>query len=265
MHVHIHMHVQLQSQVVLCRISRQMLQYSTEENSHRFGELVGLHQQKEGIAEQRRSLASRIAEHQEEKTLHEYHARVLEEEEGELAIQEKNVEDQMSLLLGSLAAVRPPPPPPPPPPDAPPPHIHRHGVGEDYDPSMDVGEEGVDRMAENAASEEKRYANQWMDLQGNSKGWKGNGREEWTNAQGIPKQYTPCLYFFKAPGGCKKDTSCEFSHSDIFCQEPYASKMKSLSWERKSLQERKPPPWGQRGSPHHDDLELDRKRLRLRR
>jgi len=52
--------------------------------------------------------------------------------------------------------------------------------------------------------------------------------------RGIPKEYTPCKFFFKAGFGCRKGEECEFSHhADLFGQEPFSTVLKSLRWERK--------------------------------
>ena len=110
---------------------------------------------------------------------------------------------------------------------------HRIKVKEESD--AEEAEEDVDEDLEAGASdmnegskitEEDWYASKW---------WEQNG-----DAQGIPKKYTPCSYFFKAPHGCRKKETCEFSHNErIFCEEPFASLSMSLSWERKEGKARK--------------------------
>ena len=62
------------------------------------------------------------------------------------------------------------------------------------------------------------YAQMWMDQKG--------------HPGGIPKKHTPCLYFFRAHNGCR-DKKCMFSHEDIFLEEPFATFLQNLSWERK--------------------------------
>ena len=56
---------------------------------------------------------------------------------------------------------------------------------------------------------------------------------------GIPKKYTPCLYFFKAKHGCQRDAACQFSHNgEIFEKEPFTSMVQKRSWTGK-MKERK--------------------------
>ena len=84
-------------------------------------------------------------------------------------------------------------------------------------------EEGVDsehegEIEEGAESEGYAwdYAWQWVEQNGDD--------------FGIPKQYTPCAYFFKAPRGCQVE-DCEFSHNEeIFRQEPFAACLENLFW-----------------------------------
>jgi hypothetical protein len=68
---------------------------------------------------------------------------------------------------------------------------------------------------------------------------------------GIPREYTPCKYFFKSKHGCQKNKTCQFSHDkEIFGIEPFAAFLKNLAWDRK---ERKtfprPPPYPPPGPP----------------
>lgn len=89
---------------------------------------------------------------------------------------------------------------------------------EDVDEDLEAGASDMNEGSK--VTEEDWYASKW---------WEQNG-----DAQGIPKKYTPCSYFFKAPHGCRKKETCEFSHNErIFCEEPFASLSMSLSWERK--------------------------------
>jgi hypothetical protein len=62
------------------------------------------------------------------------------------------------------------------------------------------------------------YASKWLEQDGHN--------------AGIPKKYSPCVYFFKARDGCQKN-ECEFSHNEMFRQEPFAALLKNLSWEKK--------------------------------
>ena len=75
------------------------------------------------------------------------------------------------------------------------------------------------------------YARQWL---------KRNGADG-----GIPKKYSPCVYFFKASHGCQKEEKCHFSHNEeIFCEGPFAALLKDLSWGRKDVKRFRgaPPP-----------------------
>jgi len=75
------------------------------------------------------------------------------------------------------------------------------------------------------------YARQWL---------KRNGADG-----GIPKKYSPCVYFFKANHGCQKEEKCHFSHNEeIFCEGPFAALLKDLSWGRKDVKRFRgaPPP-----------------------
>ena len=70
--------------------------------------------------------------------------------------------------------------------------------------------------------------------------WQAQGGDD----SGIPKEYTPCKFFFKARDSCQM-SKCLFSHNtDIFCQEPFASILQNLSWERKAKTKTfpRPPP-----------------------
>jgi hypothetical protein len=65
-----------------------------------------------------------------------------------------------------------------------------------------------------------RYARKWQEQGG--------------DAVGIPKKYTPCLYFFKARHGCQKDEACQFSHNGkIFDVEPFHAMVQDRSREKK--------------------------------
>ena len=76
-------------------------------------------------------------------------------------------------------------------------------------------EEGADSEWYEGETEEW-YAWKWV---------KQNGED-----YGIPKQYTPCVYFFKNHD-CQKEEKCEWSHNeDIFLKEPFADCLKNLSW-----------------------------------
>ena len=75
------------------------------------------------------------------------------------------------------------------------------------------------------------YARQWL---------KRNGADG-----GIPKKYSPCVYFFKASHGCQKEEKCHFSHNEeIFCEGPFAALLKDRSWGRNHTKRFKgaPPP-----------------------
>ena len=75
-----------------------------------------------------------------------------------------------------------------------------------------------DRWEGSRSEWQEWYANLWLQNDG--------------DVAGIPKPYTPCLYFWKAKGGCK-DYRCAFSHSRIFAEEKYADLMRNLSWPKK--------------------------------
>ena len=77
-------------------------------------------------------------------------------------------------------------------------------------------EEGADSEWYEGETEEEWYAWKWVEQ---------NGED-----YGIPKQYTPCVYFFKNHD-CQKGEKCEWSHNgDIFLKEPFADCLKNLFW-----------------------------------
>ena len=60
---------------------------------------------------------------------------------------------------------------------------------------------------------------------------------KWLNQDGsdhgIPKKYTPCVYFFNAKNGCRDGKKCDFSHDEeLFLAEPFRHSLKNLSWDR---------------------------------
>ena len=80
-------------------------------------------------------------------------------------------------------------------------------------------EEGADSewYHEGEIEDEWWYAWQWV--------------QQYGDDFGIPKQYTPCAYFFKNHR-CKFEEKCEFSHNqEIFLKEPFAACLVNLSWE----------------------------------
>ena len=83
---------------------------------------------------------------------------------------------------------------------------------------------------ETASGQAWQYARKW--------------HEQGGDAVGIPKQYTPCLYFFKAKHGCQRKEACQFSHNgQIFCKEPFSTMVQLCSWktkERKSFTQPRP-------------------------
>jgi len=95
---------------------------------------------------------------------------------------------------------------------------------EDVDEDLEAGASDVNEGLKK--SEEEWYARKWLEQNG--------------DARGIPKKYTPCSYFFKARHGCQKKETCDFSHDEeIFCREPFAALLTSLSWERKEGKDRR--------------------------
>ncbi len=102
---------------------------------------------------------------------------------------------------------------------------------EDVDEDLEAGASDVKKEEESAeeksaeAEEESEetaegYARKW---------WEQNGDDS-----GIPKKYTPCLYFFKARHGCQKDEACQFSHNGkIFDVEPFHAMVQDRSREKK--------------------------------
>jgi len=83
---------------------------------------------------------------------------------------------------------------------------------------------------ETASGQAWQYARKW--------------HEQGGDAVGIPKQYTPCVYFFKAKHGCQRKEACQFSHNGkIFCKEPFSTMVQLCSWktkERKSFTQPRP-------------------------
>ena len=83
---------------------------------------------------------------------------------------------------------------------------------------------------ETASGQAWQYARKW--------------HEQGGDAVGIPKQYTPCLYFFKAKHGCQRKEACQFSHNGkIFRKEPFSTMVQLCSWktkERKSFTQPRP-------------------------
>jgi hypothetical protein len=47
---------------------------------------------------------------------------------------------------------------------------------------------------------------------------------------GIPKEYTPCKFHFKAQYGCRTK-KCQFSHKGIFHEEPFTALLKNITWQ----------------------------------
>ena len=102
--------------------------------------------------------------------------------------------------------------------------------GEEGEEVKDVEEE----EEENTVWTDLEYA--WM--------WHAQGGNDSTIPK-IPKQYTPCKYFFKTRDGCQV-INCQFSHNrHIFDSEPFATVLKNLSWhkraKKKTLLPRPPP------------------------
>ena len=52
---------------------------------------------------------------------------------------------------------------------------------------------------------------------------------------GIPKQYTPCRYHFKAGWGCR-DSHCEFSHSNLFHDEQFTAFFTRNNWVKNRVE-----------------------------
>ena len=69
----------------------------------------------------------------------------------------------------------------------------------------------------------QRYAMEWLAME----------RGECQKPYRISKPYTPCKYFFIAWKGCLMGEECQFSHNDLFWQEPYLSVLKSIRWKSK--------------------------------
>jgi hypothetical protein len=106
--------------------------------------------------------------------------------------------------------------------------VIKEGVEEEVEEEVkDVEEE----EEENTVWNEFDYAWIWHDQGGNDKN--------------IPKEHSPCKYFFKSRDGCQK-TTCPFSHNtDIFGKEPFTTMLKNLSWDRKANKKTlpRPPPY----------------------
>ena len=77
---------------------------------------------------------------------------------------------------------------------------------------------------ENKQDADKAYARMWFKQKGLDKG--------------IPKEYTPCLYFFKAGHGCTIK-SCQFSHNAIFHEEPFAAMLKTFTWRTRQSRKKR--------------------------
>ena len=73
-----------------------------------------------------------------------------------------------------------------------------------------------ERDEENKQDADERFAWIWFEQ---------NGVDS-----GIPKEYTPCVYFFKAKNSCTIN-KCQFSHNKIFRDEPFAAMLKDITWE----------------------------------
>ena len=106
----------------------------------------------------------------------------------------------------------------------------------------DSAEEGESDSAEKAAKKkrvESEEAAECYAEEGADSEWYEGETEEWyawkwvkQNGEnyGIPKQYTPCVYFFKNHD-CQKEEKCEWSHNeDIFLKEPFADCLKNFFW-----------------------------------
>lgn len=96
--------------------------------------------------------------------------------------------------------------------------------GEDMDEDLEAGASDVNEGLVEGAAEwlplNFRYARKWLEQDGDD--------------SDIPKKYTPCLYFFRAPHGCQREDACHWSHNEeIFGREPFAAFLENLSWERK--------------------------------
>ena len=77
---------------------------------------------------------------------------------------------------------------------------------------------------ENKQDADKAYARLWFKQKGLDKG--------------IPKEYTPCLYFFKAGHGCTIN-ACQFSHNPIFREEPFAAMLKTFTWQTRQSRKKR--------------------------
>ena len=77
---------------------------------------------------------------------------------------------------------------------------------------------------ENKQDADKAYARMWFKQKGLDKG--------------IPKEYTPCLYFFKAGHGCTIN-ACQFSHNPIFREEPFAAMLKTFTWRTRQSRKKR--------------------------
>ena len=100
------------------------------------------------------------------------------------------------------------------------------------------GEEEEEEEKEDVAVKKEEVKDVEFDY---ARRWQAQGGDD----SGIPKEYTPCKFFFKARDGCQM-SKCLFSHNtDIFCQEPFASILQNLSWERKAKTKTfpRPPPY----------------------
>jgi hypothetical protein len=100
------------------------------------------------------------------------------------------------------------------------------------------GEEEEEEEKEDVAVKKEEVKDVEFDY---ARRWQAQGGDD----SGIPKEYTPCKFFFKARDSCQM-SKCLFSHNtDIFCQEPFASILQNLSWERKAKTKTfpRPPPY----------------------
>jgi len=91
---------------------------------------------------------------------------------------------------------------------------------EDMEEEEQAEEEEEERAEEEGGENELKYA--WR--------WRRQGGDD----HGIPKEYTPCKFFFNAFRGCVKGEECQFSHNgDIFGRAPFSTVWESLRWGRK--------------------------------
>ena len=80
---------------------------------------------------------------------------------------------------------------------------------------------GMNQAEEESEGNAEQYARTWLEQNGDD--------------SGIPKEYSPCVYFFKTKRGCQINT-CQFSHNEeIFREEPFAALLQKLSWMKKTF------------------------------